>query len=252
MSIVVLDIETAPLPLSEAQTNYLTRDCREDEELPDAIGKAALSPFTGQVVCVGMLNPARARGRILSSGGTLYNDGIEITWDDGGGNSEEFVLRAAWSILKEYDTIVTFNGRGFDLPFLLHRSAILGVTPSRLDLMGYRYAATPHCDLLDQLSYYGATKRFPLALACEAYGIPSPKESYHIRCPACDRGLWLSADKSECIHCHDKAEPYVCDGSMVAELFAAGKHREIAEYNLADLRATAALYKIWRERLCKK
>jgi hypothetical protein len=35
----------------------------------------------------------------------------------------------------------------------------------------------------------------------------------------------------------------------VGDLLAEGRHREIAEYCLRDVRATVELYRIWRDRL---
>jgi DNA polymerase elongation subunit (family B) len=37
------------------------------------------------------------------------------------------LLTAFWDVAKHYDAVVTFNGRGFDVPFLYLRSAILNV-----------------------------------------------------------------------------------------------------------------------------
>lgn len=99
------------------------------------------------------------------------------------------------------------------MPFLLLRSAMLGVTPSRLDLLGQRFRTTPHCDLLDQLTFCGLTRRFPLDFYCRAFGITSPKEGM--------------------------------SGADVGRLHAEGKYREIAAYNARDLLATAELYRRW-------
>ena len=44
---------------------------------------------------------------------------------------------------KNYDSIVTFNGRGFDVPFIYLRSAILNVPISQKNWLGYRYADRP-------------------------------------------------------------------------------------------------------------
>ena len=45
--------------------------------------------------------------------------------------SRTVLLREFWKLVREAGTIVTFNGRGFDGPYLMIRSAILGVEPSR-------------------------------------------------------------------------------------------------------------------------
>lgn len=125
---------------------------------------------------------------------------------------------------RRYDAIVTFNGRGFDIPFLYLRSAALNVPISRKDWLGYRFQTEPHCDLAEQLTFYnvsgrdGAARRFNLDFYCKAFGVASPKA----------QGV---------------------TGSDVNDLLAEGRHREIAEYCLRDVRATTELYHIWRERL---
>ena len=120
--------------------------------------------------------------------------------------------------------IVTFNGRGFDVPFIYLRSALLNVPISKKNWLGYRYATEPHCDLAEQFTFYsvsgrdGAARRFNLDFYCKAFGIESPKSA----------GV---------------------TGMDVKDLMTAGKFREIAEYCLRDVRATVELYKIWQERL---
>ena len=125
---------------------------------------------------------------------------------------------------KHYETIVTFNGRGFDVPFIYLRSALLNVAISRKDWLGYRYQTEPHCDLAEQLTFYGvsgrdgAARRFNLDFYCKAFGIESPKT-------------------------------HGVTGMDVGPLLAEGRFREIAEYCLRDVKATVLLYQIWRDRL---
>jgi uncharacterized protein YprB with RNaseH-like and TPR domain len=74
-----------------------------------------------------------------------------------------------------------------------------------------------HVDLMDQLTFYGAVMSRPkLHMACRAFGIKSPKQE----------GV---------------------AGDDVAKLFDRGYYRQIAEYNVRDVVATAELYKIWRD-----
>jgi predicted PolB exonuclease-like 3'-5' exonuclease len=105
---------------------------------------------------------------------------------------------------------VTFNGRGFDGPFLMLRSAALGI-PATKNLVGYRYSLRPHTDLLDVLSFFGASRKWTLDFACKALGIESPKE----------QGI---------------------DGYSVGPYYRSGRLREIALYCRRDVEATARLY----------
>lgn len=218
MNRVVFDIETTAYPLDsfdEEQQEYLMKFAKTDEEKRDAVLKLALTPLTAQVVAVGMLNPDSNQGKVF------YQDaGAEPGFSEDGlvefvPGTEQEVLRSFWETIKRYSQFITFNGRGFDSPFLMLRSAMLGVKPSR-NLLPYRYSASESCDLLEQLTFYGAFRRFSLDFYCKGFGIRSPK--------------------SEGV-----------TGLDVAPMFAEGRCREIAEYCLRDVRATAELFHRWQE-----
>ncbi|MCX6893301.1 MAG: ribonuclease H-like domain-containing protein [Verrucomicrobia bacterium] len=235
MAKLVFDIETSALPLEqfdEAQQEYLFRECGKiADEAARATRRAeiqrlfSLWPLTAQVVCVAMLNADTSRGQVLFTA-TDYEDEA----DDAG--PVEFVacmdeaelLTAFWDVAKHYETIVTFNGRGFDVPFIYLRSALLSVPISRKDWLGYRFQTDPHCDLAEQLTFYGvsgregAARRFNLDFYCKAFGIESPKS-------------------------------HGVSGNDVGALMAEGRYRDIAEYCLRDVKATVLLYQIWNERL---
>lgn len=234
MAKLVFDIETSALPVENfdsVQCEYLFR---EADRQPDEVSREAkkseitqfmsLWPFTAQVVCTAMLNAETQRGQVLFI--------AEDYEEDADAGPVEFVpcadevelLTAFWDVAKHYDEVVTFNGRGFDVPFLYLRSAQLNVPISKKNWLGYRFATEPHCDLAEQLTFYGvsgrdgAARRFNLDFYCKAFGIESPKS-------------------------------HGVTGMDVKDLLAAGKYREIAEYCLRDVHATVLLYQIWRDRL---
>jgi DNA polymerase elongation subunit (family B) len=235
MATLVFDIETSALPLEqfdEAQQEYLFR---ETEKIEDALAKAAkreeitrymsLWPFTSQVVCIAMLNAETGRGQVQFIADDFEDDAGEagpVEFMPCADESE--LLTAFWDVAKHYDNVVTFNGRGFDVPFMYLRSALLDVAISKKNWLGYRYATEPHCDLAEQLTFYsvsgrdGAARRFNLDFYCKAFGIESPKS-------------------------------HGVTGGDVKDLLTEGKFREIAEYCLRDVRATVELYKIWKDRL---
>ena len=128
------------------------------------------------------------------------------------------MLQSFWDGAKNYHEFVSFNGRVFDAPFLIIRSAVHGIKPS-VDLMEGRYLyqqkGVRHIDLLDQLTFYGASlKRGNLHLWSRAFGIKSPKAD----------GI---------------------SGDDVGRLFNEKKFLEIAKYNTGDLIATKELYSRW-------
>jgi len=235
MAKLVFDIETSALPLEsfdESQQEYLFR---EAERLPDPSAREArrleilrqcsLWPLTARVLCLAMLNADSQRGQVLFTAEDFEEEPAE-------GGPVQFVpcideaelLNQFWDIARHYDGIVTFNGRGFDVPFLYMRSALLNVSITRKDWLGYRYSTEPHCDLAEQLTFYGvsgrdgAARRFNLDFYCKAFGIDSPKS-------------------------------HGVTGQDVGQLLAEGRHREIAEYCLRDVQATVELYRIWKDRL---
>jgi predicted PolB exonuclease-like 3'-5' exonuclease len=138
--------------------------------------------------------------------------------------TEKEMLQKFWEVAEKYDTFVTFNGRGFDVPFLMVRSMLHKIRPSK-NLLANRYLSSQpwnakHVDLLDQLSFYGAVwkNKGSLHLWCQALGIESPKA----------QGV---------------------DGDDVKKLFETGQAKIIAQYNARDLVATANLYKKYLEYL---
>jgi 3'-5' exonuclease len=235
MATLVFDIETSALPpdlFDEAQQEYLFRDAARIEDPAEREKRRgeltqmmSLWPFTSRVVCIAMLNADSARGQVIFTAEDYEEDALEA-------GPVEFVpcmdetemLSAFWDVARHYDTVVTFNGRGFDVPFLYLRSAQLNVPITRKDWLGYRYATEPHCDLAEQLTFYGisgrdgAARRFNLDFYCKAFGIESPKS-------------------------------HGVTGMDVKQLMEEGRHREIAEYCLRDVVATVKLYHIWKERL---
>ncbi len=175
------------------------------------------SPLTGRIVAIGLYDLERERGVVYYVSDTLIED-TEYKMFVLKARNEREMLQDFWEGAKEYDTFVTFNGRGFDVPFLNLRSAIQGVRPSH-NLMDGRYLhqqkLSHHIDLQDQLTFYGAMHRRPsLHLFCRAFGIDSPKA-------------------------HGVA------GDDVAKLFSEKKFTDIATYNAGDVIATTELYKKW-------
>lgn len=216
MSKVVIDIETLGFPLDsfdEPQQEYLLKFAGTDAEREEAIQKLSLYPMTARIIAIGMLNPETNRGKVFYQAEKTGEDATE----DGAvrfiATDERTMLEQFWKDMTHFPQFVTFNGRGFDCPFLMLRSALLGVKPSR-SLVPYRYDGTTHCDLLEQFTFYGIVRKFNLDFYCKAFGIDSPKS----------HGI---------------------TGLDMKELFEAKRFRDIAEYNLRDLRATAELFRRW-------
>lgn len=237
---LVFDIETIPLPyeeFSESQQEYILRRAETEEEKEKKLAEMALSPLTARCVCIGL-----QLMRSTPDGAWEINNRAAFSVDDklkddetntvqltNGDkcilSTEKKLLEDFWRILRKYDSaqLISFNGRNFDAPFLMLRSALYGLRPSRNLMAGTKFNYPMHIDLIDELTFfnpsaYGATRRFNFDFYTRAFGISSPK--------------------SEGI-----------DGSMVGEFFNEGRIAEISEYCLRDVTATWELFLKWRDLL---
>ncbi len=213
----VVDIETVGVPwksLDDRTREYLLGRAKTDGEREAIPLRLGLSPGTGRVIVIGMLHLEKGTGGMLV-------EGKSKGWHDGGprgyrrfDGDERELLAEFWKTLGRARRIVTFNGRGFDGPYLMIRSAMLGVAPT-LNLAGPRFAIDPHCDLADVLTFHGAIghdRSYSLDYWCRRFGITSPKEE----------GL---------------------EGSLVQGYYEAGRLEEIVQYCARDVTATAELYR---------
>ena len=221
---VVFDIECVGKDfesLDEKTKHDLLRHLKTEEEKEEEKEKLALWPPTGEIVAIGMLNPDTDGGQVLYTAPQAEKRAV---WEEEGKTyhpcaSEEELLRRWWEDVARYDQVISFNGRAFDAPYILFRSMVYGISPSK-NLMpnrygDYRTGFNAHLDLADQLSYYGATRRFSLHIYTTALGITSPKEE----------GV---------------------DGLAVPRLYREGEYETIARYCLRDVAATAELYRRWQ------
>jgi len=218
MARIIFDIETAgrdfkslDIPTQE----YLLRFAETEEEKEEVRDSLSFYPQTAEIVAIGMLDPDSQKGFAFYQN----NDQPLLPFEEEGvryeTGTEKEIIGKFWNVIKGYKQFITFNGRGFDCPFILTRSAVHR-TKAGKDLMPNRYGDA-HIDLFDQLSFYGATRRkFSLDMWCRTFGIKSPKED----------GM---------------------TGYDVKEFFKAGKCLEIARYCVGDIRATRELLFYWEK-----
>ncbi len=230
MAAVVFDIETSgflPETFDKAQFDYLMKgaDKEESEEKreelkAELIKQLNLWPLTAQVVAVALLNVESGNGI------SLFCSDKESEVEKKVGDKtflylsgdERKVLEKFWQYIAKFDDFVTFNGRSFDCPFLMLRSAALGIRPTRDLMAGTRYNMVHHVDLLEELTYHGVTRKFNLDFYCKTFGIESPKS----------HGI---------------------TGYDINDYYRGKRYMEIAEYCMGDVIATAELYRKWKELL---
>ena len=232
MATLIIDIETIGEKfddMDEVTQKNLTRSVErsgknEDdkraikEEIKEGLG---LSPLTGEIVALGVYDSGKKQGAVYYQ---APDEKHEETEDKGcklKAMTEKEMLQKFWDLAVNFDSFVTYNGRCFDIPYIVLRSAVHNIRPSK-DLMSNRYISmqrgAKHFDLMDLLSFYGAVWKKPsLHMYCRAFGIESPKEG-------------------------------MC-GSEVGKFFDEKKYLEIAQYNVGDLIATNELFEHWNKYL---
>lgn len=237
---LVFDLETVGLSkqdIGEERLSYLLRNATTPEEEEDIAGRFGLNPLTGKIVtiCAGIYDIDGENNVEVVREGVLQvshndkkekqalDDGTTVVFD-----TEPAIISSFWSLLEHYRAahLVSFNGRGFDAPFLMLRSAVHKIRPIRDLMAGTKFNYPLHTDLADELAFYGfskdgPTRRFNFDFYMKSFGLTSPKEA----------GV---------------------DGSMVGEMFEQGREREIAEYCLRDVRSTLDLFLYWRTYLSFK
>ncbi len=209
----------------EVLTRWIKKESSTEEEYQAALEELknglGFSPLTGQIVAIGVLDVEKGKGVVYYEAPDKDIPEFEEKNIRYSVLSEKEMLQKFWEGAENYQQFISFNGRSFDVPFLMIRSAVHKIRPS-INLLPYRYSKyyeTNHIDLLDQLSFLGVMRRKGnLHLWCRAFGIKSPKAD----------GI---------------------SGDDVGKLFREKKYLEIARYNAEDLWATKALYEKWRRYL---
>jgi hypothetical protein len=132
--------------------------------------------------------------------------------------SELEMVAKFWQVFENVQTLVTFNGRGFDLPVLETRALkyglplprYFGTGQSRSTYRGSRYSDAYHIDLCDFLSNFGAAyRRSSLNLLAKLIGLPGK---------------------------------YSIEGEDVEYLYRQGRQKEINQYCMTDVLQTYLLF----------
>jgi predicted PolB exonuclease-like 3'-5' exonuclease len=194
MHYLVMDIETIPNPEVE---------WKPPEDKPNAfppINKHRIACIAGM--------------RVDTQGpeGSCYNLACFGSTDDEYNVLLDFVSQM--SRTGGAPTLVTFNGRGFDMPVILARCMRYGVQARWAYGKDFRYRYSPagHLDIADQMSDYGASHRPSLLQCSQAIGMPGKV------------GI---------------------DGSQVAQYYADGKLDVIKEYGCLDVLQTGFILLRW-------
>ena len=131
--------------------------------------------------------------------------------------SERDLVAQFWESFERANTLVTFNGRTFDLPVLESRALKYGLPlpryfaagQGRSTYRGSRYSDAYHIDLCDFLANFGAYSRNSLNLWAKLIGLPGK---------------------------------YSIAGEDVEYLFRQGRQKEVNQYCMTDVLQTYLLF----------
>jgi hypothetical protein len=166
---LVLDLETAAIDRAPefVETPTAPSNYKDEAKIAAyvadakqaAIDKCGLDPDLGRIVCLGWMLEGRDIEPIVVPCRAEVDEAV--------------ALREFWKEVLlpngSHRRIVTFNGLGFDLPFLMRRSLYLGVVYPHLNIDRYR---TPHIDLCARLSFNGVLKPHSLRFYAKRFSLP--------------------------------------------------------------------------------
>ena len=191
---VVLDIET--VPCEQAHWDGFVQRVPSLEKY--SLDETALDWSFGRIVCIGM---------VISDKGAGTLEEVCLA-----GTDEAAILRDFWQAIRPSDYLIGHNLMGFDLPYILARSVICQVKPSRR--FELRRFTTDHVyDTLNVWSQWGRSKFSKLETLAAIMGFDGKTGS----------------------------------GDQVAGWAAAGDWERIKSYCMDDVRLTRAIYQRMRE-----
>lgn len=166
------DIEAVGQEIDDEMRAAVVRGL-DDEKAAEALDRLALSPFTGRAVVIACWDDHAGKGVCLT------NDGLAAAELPAGfvlkpHSDERAMLQSFWSICSRQRRFATFNGNGYDVPFLVGRSLALDVTIHR-PLLETKPWEDTHVDLRAKLSPGWGNGRSTLDVVCRGLGVPTPK-----------------------------------------------------------------------------
>lgn len=178
---LVLDVETIKMDLendfSEYEKEYLCKYDSEDYSFED---RMALYPETGKIAAIGGKNILSQKGFVVFQAGAQIKDHFEeedrnLTLY--GCENERELLITFWQIISSMQKngfhlsrLITFNGKSFDVPFILMRSAANQIPIAHS--LGHK-EKNFHIDLLEECRFNRQKRRFSLDIIARTLGLES-------------------------------------------------------------------------------
>lgn len=152
MKTIVIDIETFP--------------CAPAMQQAGVDAEAGFPPWPlHELACVSLLSVDRdTMGKPVFAIETFARDR----------HAERGIVASVERAVENAREVITFNGRGFDVPVLLARAAVCGEPApaiAKLHSQG-RFVRGAHLDLLEEVTARGAAPRIRLLDLCAAFRVP--------------------------------------------------------------------------------
>ncbi|MFG6284064.1 ribonuclease H-like domain-containing protein [Sphingomonas sp. S6] len=155
MKTLVLDIETRPDAAACARAG--------------ADPAAGFPPFPlHEILCVSILEIVRSGWNEHTYAINTYSR-LDL--------SERGIIEAVEEHVSDAQCVVTYNGRGFDVPVVIARAALCGLVVPAINTLAIRVTGR-HEDLLDEVCFNRAAPRPPLSALCGAFNIPVKIEAH--------------------------------------------------------------------------
>ena len=229
---LVFDIETVADLTPDNRAAVAALAAQREQMSPEHYG--ALCPPLARIVCIAWLALDSDRmGAVMDASLCPEAPPPSLSVTDGGAAGEQLracplqacdgeraLLRAFGMLVERHcqqpnAQLATFNGRGFDLPVLVHRAIRHDVSEGRTLLLRAarenRFNPVLHLDLMETVTFSGAAPRWPMAAYAIGYGHRSPKQDM--------------------------------DGSQVGPAVQAGRILDVVRYCAGDVIATAHIYR---------
>jgi hypothetical protein len=224
VAIVAIDVETVAAPVEGKWAGAFAQMWESVSDRYDSPRTmAALAPALCRIVCIGLVGVESGREVVLYDsslcGAALAPD---LPFQTIPCDGEALLLGEFNRVLTsgKVSCLVTFRGRTFDIPAIIHAMVANGIRPCAVLMAAFResrFHQKAHADLWETFTAYGAVMA-PGGTTLRAwafrYGLEDPKA-------------------------HGS-------GADVAALVQEQETGKLLTYQMEDTRATAALYRAWR------
>ena len=184
MTYLVIDIETVPMEISDETIKEYLMDKQISKEM------RSFNPLFSKIICIGL----------KSENGFVALKG-----------EEKDILVKFWEYAKEHNIFVTHNGYGFDIPFIVVRSAINKIDyHNKIWLNKFSMMGSNHFDTMLFFSQNGAFTNGRIDIIAKTLGIDVPDGRF--------------------------------DGREVERLYKEGKMNEIIHHCGEDVELTEKVY----------